>query len=370
MKKFTPLYFLASLGAGGIAIAPFAFFNYSVPHSAGLITQSQMPYAGASLWQLLLYRGAEISMILFTAIHIVLTVLFLIQLINWIKNKRAFREFIQDPLKNSAILAPFISITMTMNVFIGPVRYFIPQIADNLQAFMLPALIGWAVIWLALLWTEIKLLTISFTNQFDVSKIHFGWLLHPFALGMVTVTGTGIAALSKNPDIAHTAAFMSLISGTMGLFLLAVKLVAIFKSHFAMHGLPEKQFLPSFLIVVPNLTLYAISIFRFGHYLEHHQNAELDAYFLIVTTVFFAFEVWYMLFGLSLLSEYLKKDFFKEFYPSQWGLICPLVAFAVLGSFVYATFIPSPILYYTIIITFIVTVAVFFSLLYKHFKQA
>ncbi len=370
MKKFTPLYFLASLGAGGIAVVPFAFFNYSVSHAAGLITQSQMPYVGASLWQFFLFRGAEISMILFTAIHIILTAFFLIQLLIWIKNKRAFHEFIQDPLKNSAILAPFISITMTMNVFIGPVRYFIPQIADNLQSFMLPALIGWSVIWIALLWTEIKLLTISFTNEFDVSKIHFGWLLHPFALGMVTVTGTGIAALAKNPEIAHTAAFMSLISGSMGLFLLTVKLVSLFKSHFAMRGLPEKQFLPSFLIVVPNLTLYAISFFRFGHYLEQHQNAEMGAYFLIVTTTFFAFEIWYMLFGLSLLSEYLKKDFFKEFYPSQWGLICPLVAFAVLGSFVYAAFIPTPFLYFTIIITFIITVVMFFSLLYKHFKQA
>jgi hypothetical protein len=203
-----------------------------------------------------------------------------------------YKELLDNPLQNSAILTPFISIAMTMNVFIGPVRYFIPSFAANLQTFMFPALIFWAAIWLVLIITVIKLLKSSFVQNFDVSKISFGWLLHPFALGMVTVTGTGIAALAKNPEIAHAAAFMSLISGTMGMFLFIVKLISIFKSHFAATSLPEKQFLPGVLIVVPNITLYAISFFRLGHYLEHHHAAEMGPYFLIITVTAFAFEIW------------------------------------------------------------------------------
>jgi len=70
---------------------------------------------------------------------------------------------------------------------------------------------------------------------------------------MVTVTGSGIAAMAKDKGVADTAFFLLLISGTMGLFLLSVKVVAIFKSHFSADGLPDKQFLPSFLIVVPNI---------------------------------------------------------------------------------------------------------------------
>jgi hypothetical protein len=31
-KTFDPLVFLSALGAGGIAIMPFAFMNYTVPH--------------------------------------------------------------------------------------------------------------------------------------------------------------------------------------------------------------------------------------------------------------------------------------------------------------------------------------------------
>ena len=36
-KNFNPLLFLSALGAGGIAIMPFAFMNYAVPHPKGLI---------------------------------------------------------------------------------------------------------------------------------------------------------------------------------------------------------------------------------------------------------------------------------------------------------------------------------------------
>lgn len=230
---------------------------------------------------------------------------------------------------------------------------------------MMPALIFWIVIWFFLMRIEIKLLRISFEKSFDTTKIHFGWLLHPFALGMLTVTGTGIAALAANASIANTAAFLSTASGTMGFFLLIVKMITLFKSHFAAGGMPERQFFPSFLIVIPNITLYAISAFRFGHYLEHHHGLEMGAYFLIVMLIAFAFETWYMVFGLSLLKEYFKKHFSKEYYVSQWGLVCPIVAYAVLGSFVYNIFAQSTLLYITTLVTLFVSVALFFILLRK-----
>ena len=70
-----------------------------------------------------------------------------------------------------------------------------------------------------------------------------------------------------------------------------------------------------------------------------------------------------------MLKDYFKKHFFrKEFYVSQWGLICPVVAYAVLGSFVYKVFVQSPILYLTILVTATMSVLLFFMLLVKHGK--
>jgi hypothetical protein len=366
-KDWSPLVFLASLGAGGIAVMPFVLMQYTIEHGKGLITRSQLWAKGFTGITAGYYYSLEAIMIAFVLLHFILTVVFAVQLFKWMKTDK-FKELIKNPLKNTAILAPLISILMMMNLFIGPIRYFIPMLSNNFQSLFLPAMIFWSILFVFIMWLEIKLLGISFKQGFDINKINFGWLLHPFLLGMLTVIGTGLAAMSENVTIANSAAFMSLISGSMGAFLLLVKLIVVFKSHFASSGLPEKQFLPSFLIVIPNITLFAISAFRFGHFLEHHHGFELGAYFYLVMGISFAFEIWYMLFGLSLLKDYFKEHHFKEFYVTQWGFICPLVAFVVLGSFAYNIVLQSPILYGVFVFVMIIAVALYIELLIKHIK--
>lgn len=369
MKKFSPLAFLASLGAGGIAIIPFAYLQYTFPHGKGLVKIADIAHATQPFWNNVFFYSLEAVMVVFTLIHLVLSAVFFVKLYQFVRDE-GYRGFIENPLTNAGILAPFISIVMTMNVFIGPVRFLIPQMADNLQALMLPAFIAWVAIFILLMRMEIKLLKTAFVQTYDIQKISFGWLLHPFALGMLTVTGTGFAALAQSAEIAHAAAFLSFVSGSMGIFLLIVKLVSVFQKHFAsQEGLGAKQFLPSFLIVVPNVTLYAIAAFRIGHYLEKHHAMHLDYYFLLVITVAFAFETWYLLFGISLLKDYFKQHYFKnEYYVTQWGLICPFVAYAVLGSFVFSVFVPS-IIFHILVIGFLVIAVVFYlDLLFRFLK--
>ncbi len=367
-KKFNPLIFLMALGAGGISIIPFAFFQYVFYHGKGLVKYSDLGHGTLSLVNEVLFRSMEGVMIVFGLLHLVLMVVLVKGLVNWVRSGE-YREFMENPLKNAAIVTPFIALIMSMNVFIGPVRYFSFWFASNLQVAMLPALIFWVIIWISLMWIEMELLKISFEKNFDVDKISFGWLLHPFALAMLTVTGTGIGAMAHDAVIAHVAIFMSAISGSMAVFLFVVKLIAIFKSHFVQDGLPEKQFLPSFLSVVPIVTLLAISVFRFGHYLEHQHGFHLGAYFLIVMMSAFAFESWYLVFGLFLLRDFFRKDFFrKEFYVTQWALVCPFVAYAVLGSFVYRVFVPSVFLYGLILIVTVFVVILFFILLTRQMK--
>ncbi|MFP4523247.1 MAG: selenoprotein TsoY [Candidatus Nanoarchaeia archaeon] len=368
IKNFNPLLFLLSLGAGGIAVAPFAFLQYVFYEGPGLVTHSAIHMMIASNLQHVLFMSLEILMILFATIHIIATVVLAKKLVLWLREKQHI-SYLQNPLTNAGILAPFISLVMTMNVFIGPLRYFIPIISQNLQQLMLPALLFWSIIWIVLMKLDLRLLKISFEKPFDVNKISFGWLLHPFALGMLSVTGMGIAAMSHMPTIAHVAAFMSVISASMAAFLLLVKLVAIFKSHFAQQSLPEKQFLPSFLIVVPNITLLALSAFRFAHYVQHNFAFELEGLMFFILLLAFAFETWYLLFGATLLKDYFKRHFFKkEFYITQWGLVCPVVAYAVLGSFLFAYFVQSDVLFGAILVTIFLAVVLFFLLLIRQLR--
>ncbi|PIE45262.1 MAG: hypothetical protein CSA45_03710 [Gammaproteobacteria bacterium] len=367
-NHFTPMIFLASLGAGGISVIPFAFLQYVIPHGKGLVQRAEIDFASLSAGGALLHYSLDGIMILFAAIHLYLTIVYSGRLWRFIKVD-SFKAFMGDPLKNTAILPPFISIVMTMNVFIGPIRYFIPWFADNLQLMMVPALIVWLIIYVLLIMTEIKLLKASFLQRFDIDKISFGWLLHPFALGMLTVTGTGFAALAKSPTVAHTAAFLTMVSGSMGLFLFSIKIFTVFNRYFRNEGLGEKALLPSFLIVLPNITLYAIALFRWGHYLEHHHSIHLDAYFTLIITGAFAFETWYLLFGIVLLFDYFRKDYFKkEYYVTQWGLICPFVAYAVLASFTYSSFLSVVVFSGLSLLFMVVSIVFYLDLLLRHVK--
>lgn len=362
-RPFSPQLFLASTGAGGLSILSFALFQYTHHKGEGLIKLGDIAHASLPAWQQGLFYGLEASMAIFIALHALLSLYFMKGLIGWMRTG-AHERMMADPLVSVGVLAPYISLFMTLNVVIGPMRFFVPSMADNLQGLMLPGLIGWLIPWVFLMITEVRVLRNSFEKSFDITKISFGWLLHPFALGMASVTGAGIAAMAKNPDIAHTAAFLSLISATMGVFLLVVKLTSVFTSHFAADGLPAKQFMPSFLVVVPNITLYAITANRLGHYLEHQHHVELGAYYPAVVALSYAFETWYLLFGVALLSDYFRKDFFqREFYVSQWGLVCPFVAYGTLSAFAYKIFLPVMPFYALSLVAGLVGVGIFALLL-------
>jgi hypothetical protein len=123
------------------------------------------------------------------------------------------------------------------------------------------------------------------------------------------------------------------------------------------------------LIVVPIITLLAISGFRMAHYFHNNFGFEMEFFELAVVGFSFAFETWYLWFGLVLLKDYFKVHFFKnEFYMSQWGLICPFVAFAVLGSFVYKLYIPNVIVYSMSLLSGLVAVSLFALILRRYVK--
>ena len=88
LEKFTPLVFLAPLGAGGIAVMPFVLMQYTVEHGAGLITRAQLWEKGFSNIASGYYLSLEAVMIIFTVLHLVLMISFSISFFKWLVNKR------------------------------------------------------------------------------------------------------------------------------------------------------------------------------------------------------------------------------------------------------------------------------------------
>lgn len=71
--KFTPLKFSASLAAGGIALMPFNYLQFTVPHGKGLIKLSDIPWGRLTMAQTSSYLPLIGIMLAFTVFHLILT---------------------------------------------------------------------------------------------------------------------------------------------------------------------------------------------------------------------------------------------------------------------------------------------------------
>ena len=215
--KFIPLKFQGPLAAGGVALMPFVYLQFTVPHAKGLIKLSDIPFAGLNLINTSFYLSLIGIMLTFTIIHLIFTIFSLGSLIKWRTKKEEYHNFINTPLTNIGIFSPIISVAMSMNVIFGPMSFFIPKLSDNLQVMMLPTLIFLGLLWVILFRFITKVYKIWLSQPLDVDKLNFGWMLDVFALGMVSLTGTGIASLSNNKEIASIAAFISLFTLRIGI---------------------------------------------------------------------------------------------------------------------------------------------------------
>ena len=139
--NFNPLFFQATLAAGGISLMPFNFLQFALPHGKGLIKFSDIVWGNMSSMEIGLYGVLVAIMLVSIVMHFVLTTLFLGGLTQWLKTKGTFSEFMSDPYKNVTIFAVIGSLAMSANVLWAPVGFFMPLLSMNIQTLMLPSLI-------------------------------------------------------------------------------------------------------------------------------------------------------------------------------------------------------------------------------------
>ena len=297
--KFTPLIFQASLAAGGVALMPFNFLQFAIPHGKGLIKLSDISWEGLTLGQSLLYRPLVAVMLVFTVINLVLTVFFLKSLIQWIGNKEEYESFINNPLINVGIFAPIASLSMTANVIWGPLGFFIPQLSANLQVLMLPSLIFFGLLWIAILGLEFKIMKIWLSQSVDITKFNFIWLLDVFAFGVVNLTGSGIAAMSGNSQIASLAAFGSFFTLSIGIFLFVTKLAYLIYLQIKSTQMPDSPVLPAYFLVVPITCLFGLSLYRIATYLQNYFSFDVTVISFILINFSYVVTIGWGIFSLS-----------------------------------------------------------------------
>lgn len=367
IKNFNPVIFLMSLGAGGLSIGFWVFLNYAIEHGKGLVTTTQVHQAAETLFQKIFYTTLEVMAVIFALIHVISLFYLMKKFFVWRKTAE-YTKYMNDPLKNNGIMAMFLAIDMFFNIAFAIGNHFVLQNGPLFQPVMAPALAGWTVVYLFTMGTSMRILKTSFTKEFDMKKIHFGFMTHPFALAMLAVTGYGIAAFAKTPAIANIAFFLAMAPLLVAILLTIVKVITMFQHHLK-NNLPDRNFLPSTFIVMPTIMLIFLSFFRMGHYFEHIFGYHVAETFYIFTTVVpFVFLTWYGIFGLTLIKGHYKD--FKKFDVSQWGFICPLVAYSVIGTIANAMWLGGymPGFYLIIGIVFLTSI-LYLKLLIRQIKS-
>ena len=321
--NFTPLKFQIPLAAGGVALMAFNYLQFAVPHGKGLITLSDIPWAGLTSGQTGLYLPLILIMLAFSVINLGTTAFYLKQLIEWLTNKTEYRDFINGPpMKSIGVFVPVASLSMTANVILAPLAFFIPQLSSHLQALMLPGLLFFGLLWFLVFRLEFTVLKTWLSHPLEVPQLNFIWLLDVFAFGLVSLTGTGIAALSDSEKIASTAAFASLFTLSLGFFLLVTKLAYLIYLQIKAHKLPEKPILPAFFLVIPITCLYGFSFYRIALYLQKYFSFDTRVLSFFFINFSYVVTLGWGIFCLYLLGNYFKRDFLKsDFYPTQWGLV-------------------------------------------------
>jgi hypothetical protein len=320
--KFTPFVFQVPLAAGGLSLMAFNYLQFAVPHGKGMIKLSDMPWERLTTEQTGLYLLLIGIMLAFSLLNIIATTVFLKSLKQWLSSSEYANFMAGPPTMNIGILVPIASLSMSANVILAPLAFFVPMLSSNIQTMMMPALVFYGLLLFILLMLEVKLCTIWLSQPMDTSKLSFVWLVDAFAFGLVNLTGSGIATLSGNEQIASIAASASFFALGLGVVLFVGKLAFLAYVHIRSTSLPQSPVMPSYFIIVPIVCLFGISLYRMTLYVGKQYALNVKELSLNLVNVSYIATVGWIIFAGYLLRGYFAKYFYKsDFSPTQWSFV-------------------------------------------------
>lgn len=338
-ENYRPLYFLSSLGMGGLSVSFFMYLMFLVPHPDSPIpTFSDLAnvYAGGNMLASSLVTVALLAIAYFAFRHFQL-------LATSISAHRRFRtsdEYAGFANSNAEVqlMAIPLTLAMTVNVVFILAALAIPGLWD-VKEFLFPgALLAMTAIGAYGLATFGRYLSrILAHGSFNIADTnHFSQVLPSFAFAMIAVGFSSSAAMSSTVAVS--------VIGMVGTFVFlaaaaAWVLVTLPVSFGAMlrNGMAREAG-PTLWLGIPIFTLVGISTIRVVSGIAHT---------LLGTTV--PDIVWFVVFGLLVTGQLVmgafgwlvmsSQGYFAHFVrgPGRsvpaYGLICPGVALAVLSHF-------------------------------------
>lgn len=345
-EKYSPLYFLAALGFGGMSVFFFMIFMHVTPHPGTPMPTFESitsAYADGDSFMRAAIIVGYVGMLATLVMHV--------GLLAW--NIREFGIFRRtgayQALKSSnaevTLLAVPLTLGMTINGAFVAALALVPGLWGIIQSLMPLALIAYGSVgaFALVIMTNYLRRIISGGFSFEANG-GLNQLLSAFAFSMVAVGFGAPAAMGTNALVVLIGIWGSIMFGIISLILFGVFLVAGIMS-IMRYGLSLPNSATLWL-AVPILTLWAITVLRDRHGMqslmdlgpagpqEHHGSS-------IGLMVFLSFIILTQIAFLGLGFVVMRTNgFFRQFVlgrevssPVAFTLVCPGVALSVLLMF-------------------------------------
>jgi hypothetical protein len=337
-ERFTPLYFLSALGAGGLSVSFFIYLMFLVPHPDKPMptwAHVQPLLLDSPAWKVTLLVLDIAAMVFFGLVHLAL--------LTW--NLREFQQFRRLPayekLRNSndevSLMAIPLTLSMTVNVLLVNAMVLVPNLWSATPV-LFP--VGLAV-YLAIGLLSLRILGAYFVRMLVHAEFDFAEnnslapMIAIFALSMTAVGLAAPGAMSPNHAVSALGIALSLFFVTVAVLLMVIKLVLGFSAMLE-HGIKPAA-AGSMWVMIPVMTLLGITTIRLTRGMEHGFGMESDpASMFLFSVVVLSVQVLFGLIGYGVMKQ---VDYFNNYAsarsstPGAFALVCPGVAFFVFGMF-------------------------------------
>lgn len=337
--KYSPMYFLASLGNGGLSVAFFSYLMFMVPHEkTPMATFNDIyPYlTGRNLIVSALIIIALAGILFFAYEHYRLLIWNLREYSRY-KNTESFAA-LKKSNDEVMLMAIPLTLAMSINVVFVLGAVFVPNLW-NIVEYLFPfAMLGF----LAVGFYAVRIFVGYYSRfihdgNFDFDRNNnLSQTLGTFSFSMVAVGLAAPGAMSHNLTINALSSFFAIMFATFAIIIGLIKLVIGMKSILRLGISTETS--PSLWMFIPISTILGITGVRLLSGFYHnflHQPLHPVIFFMMISLLMGV----QLFFGLVGLSVMRKNSYFKDFIngdrksPGSYSLICPGVASVVLGMF-------------------------------------
>lgn len=337
--KWSPLYFLASVGAGGLSVTFFMYLMFWVPHPNATVPVFEdiaAAWANGYAPQQFAIAAAMAGIAVFAFLNIKLLIWNLGQLARF-KRTEAY-EKLRNSNAETQLLAMPLALAMTINASFILGLVFVPNLWSVVEYLFPLAMVAFVLIaGLALRMIGHFLgRVLTKGGVFDVTANNsFAQLLPAFALAMAAVGLSAPAALSTSATTVGVALVFSTFFGLIATIYAVVAAVVALNS--MLHYGTAKESGPTLMIIVPLMTILGIMWMRQAHGLHTTFGVHTsDAETFMLTTKLLTVQVLFLLLGLTVLA---RQGYAAAFLTGEgnsagsYALVCPGVALSVMTHF-------------------------------------